>query len=421
MSRRKGKKSNARALVERVAKVELRHHPLRVRLHSETDACCKHLRAVFGKRQLRRAEARASRRRLTATEEASSNPPPHSARTDRPVRRTIRLGRRHQPRAVHIRPRLRRHTTNGDERNEVPQPVCLPRAHQRPQVLKAQLVARRHREAVEPAHIRGEGPCIRKGLLHQRDEVRLRLSRLSAERARRLLEQLAQCWKRSTGAGAGAALPTLRELLEEAARTLGAESAQTEADLVSLVEEAFADAGAFAAYVCRLDRLSMPACDQLRFEHLRALVRSGQAHRLRDLVALVAIGGVPAEARPYVYGARLVAPTKPDGAAHRPISAGTVWRRVAAGFLGRCEAPAARARFGSAQLALAKHGAEVFAACIRLAVQSNPQWVVAKLDFRNAFNECSRVAFLAFAAAHFPVLLLFLCAAYGMPAGPWSP
>ena len=36
-----------------------------------------------------------------------------------------------------------------------------------------------------------------------------------------------------------------------------------------------------------------------------------------------------------------------------------------------------------------------------------------KADFRNAFNEASRAAFLSFAAMHFPLLMLFLVAAYG--------
>jgi hypothetical protein len=46
----------------------------------------------------------------------------------------------------------------------------------------------------------------------------------------------------------------------------------------------------------------------------------------------VAQGRVPAEARPYVYGGRLVAPAKPGGGAHRPLGAGVTWRRLAAGL-----------------------------------------------------------------------------------------
>ena len=61
-------------------------------------------------------------------------------------------------------------------------------------------------------------------------------------------------------------------------------------------------------------------------------------------------------------------------------------------------------------------GVEIFASTVRLALEENPRWVVVKVDFRNAFNQVSRLAFLRFVAAHFPQLLLFLLAAYGAPA-----
>ena len=63
----------------------------------------------------------------------------------------------------------------------------------------------------------------------------------------------------------------------------------------------------------------MPGADLIRFEHVQALVRSGHAAVLRSFVSSVAQGRVPAEARPYVYGGRLVAPAKPGGGAHRPL------------------------------------------------------------------------------------------------------
>ena len=109
-----------------------------------------------------------------------------------------------------------------------------------------------------------------------------------------------------------------------------------EADLVALVEEAFGDVARFTRYVQRLARLSMPGADRVRFEHVQALVQAGHVAVLRSFVLLVAQGRVPAEARPYVYGGRLVAPAKPGGGAHRPLGAGVTWRRLAAGFLASC-------------------------------------------------------------------------------------
>ena len=173
----------------------------------------------------------------------------------------------------------------------------------------------------------------------------------------------------------------------------------------------------FVTYVRRLARLSMPAADAVRFEHLRPLTRHGLGADLRDFILLVALGDVPAEARPYLYGGRLVAPPKPGGGSYRPLGAGVVWRRVAAGFMASCRARSFGERLAPLQLGVGvPRGPEVFAAAIRLALEAHPDWVVVKVDFRNAFNEVSRLAFLTFVAAHFPELLLFLLAAYAAPA-----
>ena len=61
-------------------------------------------------------------------------------------------------------------------------------------------------------------------------------------------------------------------------------------------------------------------------------------------------------------------------------------------------------------------GPEIMSQVVRIGLESHPDWVCCKLDFRNAFNMVSRVAFLRYAARYFPTLLLFLLAAYGAPA-----
>ena len=179
----------------------------------------------------------------------------------------------------------------------------------------------------------------------------------------------------------------------------------------------FAELPLFVAYVRRLARLSMPAADAIRFEHLWPLTRHGLGADLRDFTQLVALGDVPPEARPYIYGGRLVAPPKPGGGAHRPLGAGCVWRRVAAGFMASRGGRGFGERLAPLQLGVGvQHGPEIFASAVRLALEAHPDWVVVKIDFRNAFNEVSRLAFLTFVAAYFPELLLFLLAAYGAPA-----
>jgi hypothetical protein len=209
-------------------------------------------------------------------------------------------------------------------------------------------------------------------------------------------------------------VPTLTALLQAAGaraghRTLAPGTVRT------LTEEKFADVDAFQAHVSRLGRLSMPAADMIRYEHIQALCRAGLTPELRDLVMDVALGDVPLEARPFVYGARLVAPGKGDGT-HRPLGAGTTWRRLAAGHLCRQMRDRFAERFGPLQLGVAvKDGPEIFAAGMRLFLESHPGAVAVKLDFRNAFNEVSRNAFLSFTAAEFPVLLPLLHAAYKEP------
>ena len=176
---------------------------------------------------------------------------------------------------------------------------------------------------------------------------------------------------------------------------------------------------AFQRYLGRLPRRRMPGCDMLRFEHLVALGRAGFASAVRDYALLYALGELPDELRPYAYGGRLVAPSKPGATdEHLPLGAGVAWRRVAAGFL--CAAH--RAEFGSAmgplQLGVGVlRGPEILALAMRLALESHPRWVAVKLDFKNAFNTCSRPAFLRWTAQHFPALLLTIPpgAAYRAP------
>lgn len=107
---------------------------------------------------------------------------------------------------------------------------------------------------------------------------------------------------------------------------------------------------------------------------------------MRDYTLLFALGELPDEMRPYAYGGRLVAPSKPDAPS---LGAGVAWRRIAAGYL--CQAyrdnfgmllQAYRDNFGPLQLGVGvKRGPEIIALAMQLALQRNPSWVAVKLDF----------------------------------------
>eukprot|EP00966_Prymnesium_polylepis_P259478 5993419-Prymnesium_polylepis.1 len=67
-----------------------------------------------------------------------------------------------------------------------------------------------------------------------------------------------------------------------------------------MVEGIFADLPSFDRFVQRLDRLSMPGVDPIRFEHLQTLVRSGHAAVLRSFVLLVCGVGTGAGGGPTI-------------------------------------------------------------------------------------------------------------------------
>jgi hypothetical protein len=210
-----------------------------------------------------------------------------------------------------------------------------------------------------------------------------------------------------------ASVPSLDELLREACVATGEDL--TPEELHRQVVDMF-DLHSFSKYVGRLGRRKMPACDMIRFEHVKAIAGAGYAQVVRDYVLLFALGDVPSEMKPYAYGGRLVAPSKPGNDGHRPLGAGTTWRRIAAGFLAQAHRNAFGDTLGPLQLGVGvSHGPAIFALAVRLALQAHDGWVAVKVDFRNAFNMCSRTAFLRFVAKHFPALILMLLAAYGAP------
>ena len=95
-------------------------------------------------------------------------------------------------------------------------------------------------------------------------------------------------------------------------------------------------------------------------------MRAGFGRQVRNYALTVACGDVPSELRPYLYGGRLVATSKPGRTEHRPLGGCTAWRRVAAGFLCLATRRAAGERFAPLQLGVAvRHGPEIFAlACV---------------------------------------------------------
>ena len=202
---------------------------------------------------------------------------------------------------------------------------------------------------------------------------------------------------------------TLKTVLEQA----GVQ--HTEQDLTDMIDEDL-DPEAFSTYVRKLEKCSMPSCDTIRFEHIRRFASSAHCDLLFYFAINVAKGRIPPGARPYLFGGRMLCPSKDDGG-HRPIGAGACFRRMVVGFAVRTQSQQVCNSLEPVQLGVCvQKGTEIFATIIKTAIEDNPSWVTIKADFKNAFNEVSRIAFLIFAAQNFPALLLLLIAAYGAPS-----
>jgi hypothetical protein len=147
--------------------------------------------------------------------------------------------------------------------------------------------------------------------------------------------------------------------------------------------------------------------------HMTADPVAGVATRLARLVELIARGAVPAAARPYIFGARLIALAKKDGGL-RPVACGDAVRRLAAKLLLAKVMPDVRLLH---QIGIGrKHATDAYVQLFRAfceAQRNNPDAGVMALDFSNAFNSCDRSAMLAEAAVTAPGLLQYLIAAYG--------
>jgi len=123
--------------------------------------------------------------------------------------------------------------------------------------------------------------------------------------------------------------------------------------------------------------------------------------------------GIPADARPFVYGATLSGLSKPNGGL-RPIAVGEMFSRV----IGKAIAHHHKDIFTSFflqhnQLGVSvPAGAETIVHATRCALQS-PGSVSLQLDFKNAFNSLSRRLILQQLRLYFPHLIPYFLARYG--------
>lgn len=138
--------------------------------------------------------------------------------------------------------------------------------------------------------------------------------------------------------------------------------------------------------------------------------------RLRAVINLLLAGKAPQEIQPYLAGARLTALAKGKGDV-RPIAAGNIFRRIASKCACSLLKVRAKAKFGGLQLGVAcPAGAEKIVHSMRNTLAerwSDPDFLILKVDFSNAFNNVSRQVLLEECRKTFPDLLPWAYYCYG--------
>ena len=158
--------------------------------------------------------------------------------------------------------------------------------------------------------------------------------------------------------------------------------------------------------------------DGLTAQHLKDMVYAegelGQLiTSLTQFVNVLLKGNVPAEVTPIFFGGRLIALSKKDGGL-RPIAVGYTLRRLAAKVANTYACTKLADFLSPLQLGVGTAGGmEAAVHATRQYLQHlSPDHLIAKLDFKNAFNSVRRDAMLETIASTIPELFPFVHAAY---------
>ncbi len=178
----------------------------------------------------------------------------------------------------------------------------------------------------------------------------------------------------------------------------------------------------------RFDRTSAAGPDGLYPSILQALVKNSEGEdpiynftaELTKFLQKFLSGKLPIDSARYLCGAQLTALRKPNGTI-RPIACGIVYRRLASrlamqtlkddadlhGYLEPHQISVGTSGGLEAGIHALRHTID--------ALGASKEYVLLSLDFSNAFNKCSRQAFLDACQTHTPTLARYIHYAYGNP------
>ena len=119
-------------------------------------------------------------------------------------------------------------------------------------------------------------------------------------------------------------------------------------------------------------------------------------------------------ARPALAASSLLGIPKPQQPGEiRPLAIGSVWRRAAAALLLKYHRDTIERALGDSQIGFTSCGREAVGLAIRLMLEKHPDFIVFKLDVRNAFNAICRAICLSACLDRAAALLLMARFFYG--------
>ena len=166
-----------------------------------------------------------------------------------------------------------------------------------------------------------------------------------------------------------------------------------------------------------------PGPDGFRVQHLLDILRCVAPHSPHDvrpainrLMLKLCSGDVPLVVSTSLSSAKLIPLLKKD-ASIRPIAIGNVWRRICSKLLISLSSDQISAfSTSNSQFGVGcPLGAEIMVHSTRMILQAksqDPNFVILKIDFRNAFNCVSRSVFLNYVKSMFPLLYPFVSSMY---------